>query len=75
MGFQNEAAKRRRAMAKRLYSWLEQLGLQNDLKFISKSTGIDMDALRNFRTSTPKLETLEKMSRFIEAQSRNQPAV
>lgn len=71
MAFQNMAARRRRAMAKRLYGWLVRLGLHNDLKFISKSTGIDMEALRNFRRATPKLETLEKIGRFIEGQSQH----
>jgi hypothetical protein len=70
MAFQNDAAKRRRRAARRVYGYLQRLDLTDHLKDVSKATGIDLDTLRNLRKGTPKLETLDRISRYIERVAR-----
>jgi hypothetical protein len=73
MAFQNDAARRRRRAARRVYGYLQQLDLS--LKVVSKATGIDMDTLRNLKVGTPKLETLDRISRYIEKVAREKEAL
>jgi len=66
MAFQNTAAIRRRRLAKRYHGYMRQLGMLEDLRKVSRQTGVDMDTLKNLEHSTPKLETLEKIGGYIE---------
>ena len=74
MAFQNEAARRRRRIARRVYGYMRELGLLSNLRQVSRSTGIDMETLRNLRTATPKLETLERISKYVEQHARSECA-
>jgi len=65
-------------VARRLYGYLKRLGLHKNLRQVAKATGIDMDALQRLSTGTPKVETLEKISEYVEALAREgsaRPAV
>lgn len=68
MSFQNEAAKKRRKLAKKLAQHINELELSD--REISRATGIDLVTVRGLRQLTPKLETLEKISRYVEDRAR-----
>jgi len=74
MAYINSEARRRRLVAKRLHLYLKRLGLHNNLKQVSRATGIDMDVLRHLATGTPKIETLEKISEYVEKVAREHSA-
>lgn len=74
MAYINAEARRRRLVAKRLHGYLKRLGLHNDLRRVARATGIGMDVLKQLATGTPKIETLEKISEYVEKIARERSA-
>ena len=72
MAFQNVAAKRRRRTARRLYEYLKELDLLDNLREVSKATDVDVEILKTLGDpkATPKLETLERIAAYVEEKIR-----
>jgi hypothetical protein len=60
----NAQSRARRQAGKQLMDIIESYGLE--LKHVAKETGIDLVTLRNLKTFTPHLQTIGKISAYLE---------